>query len=94
MTKQVALEIGTTPNYATVQIGDLRLYFSYRTVIAFDTPETGTVVRENAWGPTTGKHLNRIDNGDKKNRVSSGAFTLALEYTLKNYGLACREVLA
>ena len=35
---------------------------------------TGLVVRENNWGPTTGKHLNAIDGGDKKARLSADAF--------------------
>jgi len=32
------------------------------------------VVRQNDWGPTTGKHLKWIDGGDKKNRVDSETF--------------------
>ena len=39
------------------------VYFSYKTPVAFETIETGLVVRENDWGPTTGKHLNWIDGG-------------------------------
>lgn len=69
------LEIGSTPNYATIWVGDLRFDFSYRTVISFRTPETGRVVRQNDWGPTTGKHLNAIDGGsaDAKRRRIPGA---------------------
>jgi|TARA_R110000823_G_scaffold139565_2_gene269403 hypothetical protein len=41
------------------------VYYSYQTQVAFRTPQTGLVVRENEWGPTTGKHLNSIDGGSK-----------------------------
>lgn len=49
------------PNYCEVQVGPLWLAFSYRTPIAFRHPDINNgavIVRENDWGPTTGKHLN------------------------------------
>ena len=52
----------------------LTVWFSYKTPVAFYSHATGKVVRENDWGPTTGKHLNWIDGGDKKSRVSSEKF--------------------
>ena len=48
-------------------------WFSYRTLVAF-TAGDRRVVRENDWGPTTGKHLNWIDGGNKAARVSSAEF--------------------
>ena len=57
-------------------------YFSYETLVAFRSNKTGNLyVRENVWGTTTGKHLNWIDGGDKKTRLSRKAFedALALE---------------
>lgn len=57
----------------TVVAGEIQLWFSYKTCIAFFTPETGFVIRENDWGPTTGKHLNWIDD-DKSKRVPSKVF--------------------
>ena len=59
--------------------GAFTYYFSYRTLVAFDSPESGLVVRENEWGPTTGKHLNWIDGGDKASRVSADEFYRRLE---------------
>ena len=53
-------------------------YFSYRTLVAFRRPSTGLVVRENVWGPTTGKHLNWIDGGRKKERLTHEQFDQAL----------------
>lgn len=61
------------PNFTNVTIGDVELWFSYRTLIAFRTPTScGTIVRENDWGPTTGRHLNYLC--DKSERVSNGEF--------------------
>ena len=61
------------------------VYFSYRTPVAFRNG-TGLTVRENAWGPTTGKHLNAIDGGGKDAkaaRLAGDKFELAL----KNMGV-------
>ena len=60
-------------NALAVSVGALDVYFSYRTPVAFRTPGR-LVVRENDWGPTTGKHLNWIDDGDKDARVSGAEF--------------------
>jgi len=65
-----------------VSIGTLRVYFSYKTPVAFGTPGR-TIIRENEWGPTTGKHLNQIDGGDKKNRVSGAEFERLLAEELQ-----------
>lgn len=45
----------------TVVIGDINLFFSYETLVAFKTPEDGLVCCENVWGSTTGGHLNIIE---------------------------------
>ncbi len=49
-------------------------WFSYKTLIAFRKLGGDLVCRENDWGPTTGKHLNQIDYGDKKLRVDTEEF--------------------
>jgi hypothetical protein len=69
-----------------VDIGSMQFYFSYRTIVAFED-ENGLHVRKNSWGPTTGKHLNWIDNGDKKSRLSGEDFNKLLDQTLKLHGL-------
>ena len=48
-------------------------FFSYKTLVAF-THNHNFYVSENCWGPTTGKHLNWIDNGNKKSRLRRGEF--------------------
>ena len=70
-----------------VQIGNLELCFSYRTVVAFSTPATGLRVCENVWGSTTGKHLNWIDSGNKKSRLPSNEFDAELEAVLVKHNL-------
>lgn len=53
-------------------VGGIDVYFSYKIPVAFRFGGTLTV-RENEWGPTTGKHLNAI-HPDKKRRVSGETF--------------------
>lgn len=48
-------------------------YFSYKTLVAFKTKGKLYVI-ENYWGPTTGKHLNWIDGGNKKDRLDKDSF--------------------
>ena len=62
-----------------MQLFNVTVWFSYQTMVAFYSHETGLVVRENDWGPTTGKHLNWIDGGNKAERVSSELFQQKLE---------------
>ncbi len=57
-----------------VTVGELEVWFSYKTPIAFRRGYGEPTVRRNDWGPTTGKHLNAIDGGDKKKRVSGDEF--------------------
>jgi len=48
-------------NFSIVSIGHVELAFSYDTCIGVkDYDERRTALRRNAWGPTTGKHLNRL----------------------------------
>ncbi len=51
-----------------------RFWFSYKTLVAFDDHDGRPCVIQNHWGPTTGKHLNAIDRGNRKNRLSDAAF--------------------
>lgn len=69
-----------------VQVGNLTLYFSYRTVIAFQDGYSSLVITENMWGRTTGKHLNWI-NSDKSRRISYVEFKQKLEDCLKVHDL-------
>lgn len=53
-------------NLTIVHFGDLTLWFSYKTLVAFQRGDMRPMVRENDWGPTTGKHLNMIDGGKRR----------------------------
>ena len=55
----------------------ITLWLSYETVVAF-YDGYDLVVCENIWGPTTGKHLNSIDGGNKKDRLSYEEFNKRL----------------
>ena len=71
-----------------VEIGGLRLYFSYDTVVAFTAPEKPDLrISENVWGTTTGKHLNRI-HPDKSIRIPHEQFERELAEVLKAHNLA------
>ena len=61
-------------NFTCINIGNITLYFSYETIIAFATPESGLIVSKNEWGTTTGKHLNYICP-DHKKRVEFQEFS-------------------
>ena len=62
---------------------DLSVWFSYKTPVAFQNGSGPIVVRENVWGPTTGKHLNAIDNGDKGSRLDGPWFEKMLAEALR-----------
>lgn len=61
------------PNLNTLTIGNVRLFFSYSTLVAFSV-NSKRVVHENIWTKTTGKHLNMIDGGDIRYRYNSQQF--------------------
>lgn len=66
------------PNTMAVRVNEATFYFSYETLVAFYHPDTGNVTHENIWNNTTGKHLNLIDQGQKKLRVNSEKFNKLL----------------
>lgn len=72
------------PNVRTLKfwVGDLVIWFSYKTPVAFRQWSKERVVRENDWSVTTGKHLNWIDGGDYKNRVPGEKFERLLKEAL------------
>lgn len=73
---------GDKVNNMTVSVGDLTIYFSYETPVGYFFPGEGTVVRQNDWSTTTGKHINAIDGGDKEakaNRLSGIEFKKRLD---------------
>ena len=61
------------PNFTVVTLDgggerELWLAFSYETCVGFMRPTwTDWIVRQNQWGPTTGKHINTL-NPDRQDR--------------------------
>lgn len=62
------------PNLTEVRVAMSTYWFSYETCIAFDSPDHGLVVSENAWTMTTGRHLNAIDEGRVSERTNHSKF--------------------
>ena len=60
-------------NCMGVSVGGIDIYFSYTTPVAIRRGSE-LVVRQNNWGPTTGKHLNSIDDGARGDRVGVDEF--------------------
>ena len=69
-----------------IKIGTLTLWFSYETIIAFDSWKTGFWISKNYWGTTTGRHLNEI-HPDKNKRVTDTTFQEKLKLTLELHNL-------
>ena len=60
-------------NFNKVQVSDsVAIWFSYDTPVAFEAGGE-TVVSENIWSRTTGRHLSKIEP-DKGKRVSHDTF--------------------
>lgn len=77
--KLISMDRSMNDNLTRIYVGDLVLWFSYETIVAFREPGQPRVVSENVWSNTTGRHLNAIDNGDKRNRVPHDVFQQKLE---------------
>ena len=90
MSKSVLPTFRVYGNYASDNYGAHALrfdvhgdtfWFSYKTLIAFQRGCGDIVVRQNDWSTTTGKHLNAIDDGNKKRRVDAATFERRFEET-------------
>ena len=68
-------------NALAFDLGNLTVFYSYKTPIAFQIGWGEFIISRNYWGLTTGKHLNAIDS-NKKRRVSREVFKAALELAL------------
>jgi hypothetical protein len=78
-------------NARYVTIGNMQLFFSYRTVIAIKyMNKAGEYVqhgRVNEWGPTTGRHMNDVPGNHKDDRLSGEDFINELEKMFKEVAL-------
>lgn len=69
-----------------VRIGDLELWFSYKTLVAYKFSGEHIRVCDNVWSATTGKHIAKIDGGASKLRVKFEQFALEAEAILAHIG--------
>lgn len=72
ITPTVRRYAGKNTDAICVSTAAIDIFFSYETPVAF-RKDYKLVVRENDWGPTTGRHLNAIDP-DKSVRVRGDEF--------------------
>lgn len=80
-------------NTNRVDVGNLAIWFSYETIVAFQD-DGELVVCKNNWQQTTGKHLNLIDS-DKSKRLDRKEFEEKLkEAFIKNKLIDAREEIA
>lgn len=58
-----------SPTLKEIRIGDLDIFYSYTTPVAYRYPGKGLRVAKNIWSNTTGRHLNMI-GGQKEDRIN------------------------
>ncbi len=73
-------------NAMMISFGELQIYFSYKTPIAFYSPMDGWFARKNDWGPTTRKHI-RAATSDASGCVTldGHTFEMALEEEIEKW---------
>ena len=67
-----------------VDMGAFKLYYSYETIVAFESISGGLICSKNLWGTTTGKHLGCIQP-DKKKRLNGSDFDRELKEMLSKH---------
>jgi len=72
-------------NFKCVELGNITLYYSYETIIAF-RDRNGLTISENVWSKTTGKHLNEICT-NKNIRIPYSEFQQKLNALLRAHNL-------
>lgn len=88
----VEIDRSCNNNLTRVYVGDLVLWFSYETVVAFHIPGKPRVVCENVWTQTTGKHLTAIDGGNKASRTKRDDFLDQLDEAMKRVSKALAKL--
>jgi hypothetical protein len=78
---QISLKNLGTVNKNLVQIGSVKIWFSYETPVAYQIGKCKIIVCENIYSQTTGKLLNQLQI-DKKLRVPANDFKEAINKIL------------
>lgn len=71
---KISISRSMNDNLTEVNVGDVTLWFSYETIIAYRLPNGERVVSENVWSPTTNRHMNAIDGGSKRAKAARVPF--------------------
>lgn len=79
--------LGRGNNGKYIEIGNIEIFVSYGTVIAYRTPEAGLVARENDWSNTTGQHMSAIPGNVKEDRINGTLFEEKFNKMLEDHGL-------
>lgn len=67
-------------NLSRVSMGDVTVWFSYETPIAFEVKGEGIIVSRNVFGSTTGKHINFVKGeAEDVTQVGEVEFRVRLE---------------
>ena len=82
--KQISLR-QVKDNFSMVTIGNLDLYYSYETIVAFRDGHT-LKGSQNVWSRTTGNHLNEIGIS-KDERIKAELFDKELKEVLAKHEL-------
>jgi hypothetical protein len=73
-------------NTLGINIGSIKIYFSYDTIVAFKDSDGVLTICQNEFSNVTGKHLNWIDT-DKEIRLPFNKFIKALDTLLETHRL-------
>lgn len=84
MSNTVEISRSCNDNLTRVYVGDLVLWFSYETIVAFHAPGQERIVSQNRWSKTTERHLNEIDGNNKGERWPQEAFESRLADVMSN----------
>jgi len=69
-------------NLTKFSLGNLDIYFSYSTAVAFEDGQANQVISQNKWSSTTGKHLSII-NKDVADRIPYDQFKKELKKAIE-----------
>lgn len=92
MSATVEINRSQNNNLTRVYLGNVVIWFSYDTPVAYHVPGSPRVVSVNRWSQTTGRHLNEIDNGNKADRVSGEEFEAGLSEIMDRINAALETI--
>lgn len=80
----VSLTKGKSSNATIVDVNDVRLLFSYETIVAFWKSGEGWFASNKSWSVTTSKHIKQETGIDLKDRIPHEEFVSRLDGVLSS----------